>query len=321
MGSTAPIIEANGLVKTFPSRTQHERIRAVDGVDLSVAPNEMFGLVGPDGAGKTTILRLLNGLLLPDAGRATVAGYDAASQSLEIHARAGYMAQQFSLYGDLSVYENIAFFARIYGVGRAVRQERIDRLLEFARLNPFRSRPAAKLSGGMKKKLALACMLVHEPEVVFLDEPTTGVDPVSRREFWDLLSSLRVERKLTMVLSTPYMDEAERCHRVGLLYRGRLIATGTPAEIKSLVPGQLLELRAADWQRAKELLGAAEGVLEVQTYGDRLHVFVDDADRRAPQLAQTLARQGIACQLPRRMAPRLEEAFVSLIRREGERQT
>ena len=309
------IVEALGLSKTFRSRRHGGHIRAVEGVDLAVAPGETFGLVGPDGAGKTTTIRLLNGLLVPDAGHATVAGYDVIRRSLEVHERVGYMAQQFSLYGDLSVDENINFFANVYGIGRAARRERIARLLDFARLGPFRDRPAAKLSGGMKKKLALACMLVHEPAVVFLDEPTTGVDPVSRREFWDLLTDLRLEQGLTILVSTPYMDEAERCHRVGLMYGGRLVAVGTPAEIKALVPGELLELRPTDWQRAKSLLPGLEGVLEVQTYGERLHVFVDDAARRGPQLVQALAAHGLACAPPRTIAPRLEEAFVSLIRR------
>jgi len=311
---SSPIIEAHGLVKTFASRLHGGRIRAVDGVDLAIAPGETFGLVGPDGAGKTTTIRLLNGLYVPDAGRAAVCGHDAVGQSLELHRRVGYMAQRFSLYGDLSVDENITFFANVFDVTPAARRERIPRLLEFARLNPFRGCPAAQLSGGMKKKLALACMLVHQPEVVFLDEPTTGVDPVSRREFWGLLTGLRLEQNLTILVSTPYMDEAERCHRVGLMHGGRLVALGTPAEIKGLVPGQLLELRPADWRAAKALLPGLPGVLEVQTFGDRLHVFVDDAVVRGPQLVQALAAAGIPCTPARPMAPRLEEAFISLIR-------
>ncbi len=314
--SSVPIIHAQQLTKIFTSRIHGGKIRAVDGVDLAIAPGETFSLVGPDGAGKTTLIRLLNGLLRPDGGRASVCGYDVMRQSVQVHRRAGYMAQQFSLYGDLSVYENIAFFASVYGVEPAAQRERIPRLLEFARLNPFRGRPAAQLSGGMKKKLALACMLIHEPSIVFLDEPTTGVDPVSRREFWDLLTGLRLERNLTILVSTPYMDEAERGHRVGLMYGGRLIAAGTPPEIRGLAPGELLELRPADWRAAGRLLPGLPGVLEVQTYGERLHVFVDEAGRRGPQLLQALAAQGISCPPPRPMAPRLEQAFVSLIRRQ-----
>lgn len=314
-----PIIRTTGLTKSFRTRGRIAPVRAVDGVDLSIAPGETFGLVGPDGAGKTTLLRLLNGLLAPDAGRAQVLGLDAIHQAIAIHRHVGYMAQQFSLYGDLSVLENISFFARIYEVPAVKQKEHIERLLDFARLNSFRSRPAARLSGGMKKKLALACMLVHEPGVVFLDEPTTGVDPVSRREFWDLLAQLRLERELTILVSTPYMDEAERCHRVGLLYQGRLIAVGTPAEIKALSPGPLVELRPADWRSAKNLVPQMSGVLEVQTCGDRLHVFVDEAGRAAG-LAEALGAAGIPCPPPRLLAPRLEDAFISLIRRQGGKQ-
>ena len=305
-----PIIHAAGLHKSFG---RGGRVQAVAGVDLAIAPGETFGLVGPDGAGKTTVIRLLTGLLAPDAGRASVLGLDVFRQSLQVHERVGYMAQRFSLYGDLSVTENMAFFSQVHGVPRAARQERTRRLLEFARLEAFRARPAAKLSGGMKKKLALACMLVHQPEVVCLDEPTTGVDPVSRREFWDILTDLRLEQNVTILVSTPYMDEAERCHRIGLLYGGRLVAQGTPAQIKALISGQLLELRPPDWRAARALLGGMPGVLEVQTYGDRLHVFVDAAEARAAELPAALQAAGLACPPARPMAPRLEEAFVALI--------
>ncbi len=315
MAESLPAILAQGLTKSFTSRRRDGHTRAVDGVDLSVAPGEIFCLVGPDGAGKTTLIRLLSGLLAPDVGWAKVCGRDVQRQKQDVHRRIGYMAQQFSLYGDLTAYENLCFFAGVYGMGAKARRERIPRLLDSARLSPFRSRPAAQLSGGMRKKLALACTLAHEPAVALLDEPTTGVDPVSRREFWDTLTGLRLERNLTILVSTPSMDEAERCHRVGLMYEGRLIACGTPAEIKRLVPGALLELRPAQWRIARDVLRVMDGVLEVQTYGEKLHVFVDDAGLRAPQLAQALEAQGIACPLPRPISPRLEEAFVSLIRR------
>ncbi|MGQ9684430.1 MAG: ABC transporter ATP-binding protein, partial [Anaerolineae bacterium] len=272
------VIHTTGLTRTFGARGGGALVRAVDGVDLQVARGETFGLIGPDGAGKTTLLRLLNGLLAPSAGSAEICGYDVQAQSREVHRRVGYMAQQFSLYGDLTVAENMAFFARVFQVPAAEQRLRIPRLLDFARLNAFRSRLAGRLSGGMKKKLALACMLVHQPEVVCLDEPTTGVDPVSRREFWDILTDLRLEQNVTILISTPYMDEAERCHRIGLLYGGRLVAQGTPGQIKALVCGQLLELRPPDWRAARALLGGMPGVREVQTYGDRLHVFVDAAE-------------------------------------------
>ena len=313
----SPAVAAQQLRKTFSGRTG--RVTAVDGLDLEVLPGETFGLVGPDGAGKTTAIRLLNGLLAPDSGRAIVCGCDVTREGLAVRRRVGYMAQQFSLYADLSVWENITFFADVYGVRGREREARISRLLDFAGLSAFRSRPAGKLSGGMKKKLALACMLVHDPAVVFLDEPTTGVDPVSRREFWGLLAGLRVERNLTILVSTPYMDEAERCHRVGLMYGGRLIACGSPAEIRALVPGRLIELCPADWRAAREELAGRPGVLEVQSYGDRLHVFVDDEEVRPVELVQALAAKGIACPPPRPIAPRLEQAFISLIRQQARR--
>lgn len=311
------IIEAHGLCKSFHSRQKNGLVRAVDGVDLGVRRGETFGLLGADGAGKTTTLRLLNGLLRPDRGEARVAGFDTVKEFHQIHKRAGYMPQQFALYGDMSVRENLAFFARVHGLTQAQQEERIPRLLRFARLEPFQNRLAAQLSGGMKKKLALTCMLVHEPEIVFLDEPTLGVDPVSRREFWNLLSDLRAEKGLTVFVCTPYMDEAERCHRVGLMYEGRLIACDTPQAIKRMVPGELLELRPSTLYAAKEVVGPLEGVLEVQTYGDLLHIFVDNVGRRAPEIQAALEAQGIAVSGIRAAEPRMEEAFVSLIRRQS----
>ena len=310
------MVETNGLRRSFVSRQKGERIRAVDGLSISVRPGETFGLIGADGAGKSTTLRLLNGLLLPDGGTARVAGFDVAREARMIHLRAGYMPQQFALYGDLSVLENLEFFARVHGLNAAREKESVSRLLRFARLEQFRGRLAAHLSGGMKKKLALACMLVHEPEIVFLDEPTLGVDPVSRREFWALLSDLRVDRGMTIFVCTPYMDEAERCHRVGLMYRGRLIACDTPQAIKSMVPGEALEVRPSDPFGAKDVLAGLEGVLEAETYGSVLHVFVDRAQERSGQLRAALEARGIAVSSMRTIAPQMEDAFVSMIRRQ-----
>jgi ABC-2 type transport system ATP-binding protein len=310
------VIVANALSKSFVSRQRKGRVRAVDDLTLSVVRGETFGLLGADGAGKTTTLRLLNGLLHPDAGVARVAGFDTVREYRHIHLCAGYMPQRFALYGDMSVRENLRFFADAHGLSAAQRQERIPRLLHFARLEEFQRRLAAKLSGGMKKKLALACMLIHEPEIVFLDEPTLGVDPVSRREFWNLLSDLRAERGLTIFVCTPYMDEAERCNRVGLLYEGRLIACDTPGAIKRKVPGELVELRPSVLHAARDVIGQSEGVLEVQTYGDLLRVFVDRAEQRATQLRAALEAQDISVSDVRPVEPRMEEAFVSLIGRE-----
>lgn len=313
------VVETRDLCKRFVDARRGAITRAVDGVNLLVSRGETFGLLGADGAGKTTTLRLLTGLLRPSQGTARVLGLDTCTQARDIHLRAGYMPQQFALYGDMSVMENLDFYADSYGLDVQQKHERLPRLLDFARLTPFRTRLAAQLSGGMKKKLALACMLVHDPEIVFLDEPTLGVDPVSRREFWTLLSDLRAERGLTIFVCTPYMDEAERCHRVGLLYEGKLIAEDTPEAIKHSVSGELLELRPVDFHAARDIVRGLEGVLEVQTYGDLLHVFVDHAALRAPQIEMALRVQDIALSGLRAIAPRMEEAFVSLMRKERQR--
>ena len=308
------IIQTENLSKSFG------KVTAVDGLNLEIKTGEIFGLVGPDGAGKTTAIRLLAGIMDPSGGNATVAGFDLRKQPERIKEHIGYMAQQFALYGDLTVLENINFFADVYGVRGQTRRERIDRLLAFARLTEFTNRRAGRLSGGMKKKLGLACALIHNPDILYLDEPTTGVDPVSRREFWDILAGLHAEQT-TVLVNTPYMDEAERCSRVGLMYAGRLIEKGTPNQIKALIPGQLIEFRPESEQmrgvgllrRANRLLAACEGVLEVQTYGDLMHVFVDDIQQRHPQLEAILAAEQISMVNFRQTTPRMEQAFISLI--------
>jgi len=299
------------LVKRF------KKITAVDGLNLSIRRGEIFGLLGPDGAGKTTTIRMLCAIMDPSEGSASVAGFDTVKEPEEIKKRIGYMAQQFSLYGDLTVLENLVFFADIFEVGRQEREERIARLLEFSRLTEFQKRRAAHLSGGMQKKLALACTLIHQPEVIFLDEPTTGVDPVSRREFWDILTELHLQG-VTLFISTPYMDEAERCSRVALMFEGNVIVCDTPAYIKGLVEGELLELRPDRLREAIRVIGELPGVLEVQTYGDLLRVFVDDAARRALIIQETLISAGIAVRGLRQTRPRMEEAFISLIRKRME---
>jgi ABC-2 type transport system ATP-binding protein len=304
------VIETDGLTKRF------KKVTAVDGLDLRVRQGEIFGLLGPDGAGKTTTIRMLCAIMDPSQGGAHVAGFDTVQQPEEIKKRIGYMAQQFSLYEDLTVLENITFFADIFGVTREERQERIPRLLDFARLTQFKGRRAGHLSGGMQKKLALACTLIHAPEIIFLDEPTTGVDPVSRREFWDILTELHLQG-VTLFVSTPYMDEAERCSRVALMFEGHVIVCDTPERIKGLVEGDLLEVRPDRLREASQELVHLPGVLEVQTYGDLLHIFVDDAERRAPTVRAALARAGIAVHGLRQTRPRMEEAFISLIRRKA----
>jgi ABC-2 type transport system ATP-binding protein len=231
-----------------------------------------------------------------------------------IKQRIGYMAQRFNLYGDLSVWENLNFFADVFEMTGVERQERIERLLQFARLTEFRDRRAAHLSGGMQKKLALACTLIHTPEIIFLDEPTTGVDPVSRREFWDILTDLHLQG-ITLVVSTPYMDEAERCSRVGLMYQGQLVVCDTPEAIKTMTEGELIALWPSDLRRAHDILLNVDGVREVQTYGDQLRVFALDGDEMLTQLREILAAQDIEVKDARRTSPRMEEAFISLIRR------
>ncbi len=308
-------IEAQGLVKEFKSKAS--TVTAVGGLDLQIAAGETYGLIGPDGAGKTTATRVLLGLLTRTAGTSSILGFDSMRDAYAIRERVGYIAQQNILPADLTVEENLRFFAGVHKVSQGALRQRIPELLDFAGLVAFRGRLAGKLSGGMKKKLALACSLIHAPQVVLLDEPTLGVDPVSRREFWNLLGDLRAARGLTIFVCTPYMDEAERCTQVGLMYGGRLIAYGTPAEIKARLPGRLLEVSLPQLGPARELLARLPGVLEVQSYGARLHIFVDDAGARGQQITTALAASGLGQAAVRAMEVRMEEAFISLIRREG----
>ncbi len=307
-------ILAKELAKTF--KTSGGPITAVDHLSLQVAAGETFGLIGPDGAGKTTTARVILGLLTRSSGESRILGFDSMQDTYQIRERVGYIAQQNVLPADLTVMENMEFFAGVQSVSREEQARRIPELLAFAGLSQFTGRLAGRLSGGMKKKLALACSLIHEPQVVVLDEPTLGVDPVSRREFWNLLGDLRAEKGLTIFVNTPYMDEAERCTHVGLIYAGRMIATGTPAEVKAMVPGQVLEFTPSDDAAAQKLLGGMEGVLEIQTYGEKLHVFVDDAARRRPLIEVALERAGIGHDDLREIQVRMEEAFVNLIQRQ-----
>ncbi len=300
------VIEARDLTRRFKD------VIAVDGLNLTISRGEIFGLIGPDGAGKTTAIRLLAAVMLPTAGEVRILGFDTRHQAERIRGSVGYMPQKFSLYGDLTVRENLDFFADVFGVRGAERKRRIDELLGFARLTEFTKRRAANLSGGMQKKLALACTLVHTPQVIFLDEPTTGVDPISRREFWDILANLHVQG-VTLFVSTPYMDEAERCSRVGLMYEGQIVECDTPDAIRCRVPGELLAIRTADVPRASKIVGGFPDVLEVQTYGDVLHVFVKDAATSIPAMHDALAAAGVPVTDIQPTAPRVEEAFISLI--------
>jgi ABC-2 type transport system ATP-binding protein len=302
------IIETHDLTRVF------KETRAVDALDLTIQRGELFGLVGPDGAGKTTTLRLLAGLLDISEGSATVAGYDLALQAEAIKAHIGYMAQEFSLYGELSVVENLRFFSELFDVPSSDLGDRTERLLKFAGLTEFRERRGIHLSGGMQKKLALACTLIHEPDILLLDEPTTGVDPVSRREFWNILTELHL-RGTTIVVSTPYMDEADRCSRVGLMYAGKLVICDEPHAIRAQLEGELIELMPENWREARSVVQTLPGVLEVQTYGESLHLLVDSARVRLPQIQKSLKKHAINYRGLRPAPPRMEEAFISLIRR------
>lgn len=296
-------VETQGLGKTFAS------VEALRSLDLTVREGEMFGLVGPDGAGKTTTIRMLCGILKATSGRARVLGYDLETQGQEIKNHIGYLSQKFSLYGDLTVDENIEFFAEIHFVGDF--RKRRDELLEFTRLTPFRKRLADKLSGGMRQKLALACTLIHTPRLIFLDEPTTGVDPVSRRDFWKILSSL-LRSGITIVMTTPYMDEAERCSRVGLLSGGRLLAADTPQGVKSLMRGTVIEIVCPEIRRAFAVLKSLPGLREVQLFGDRLNVVVDEAEKETALIEAALADAGIPVIQKRVLPPSLENVFISV---------
>jgi drug efflux transport system ATP-binding protein len=299
------LIELTDVRKTFGHTT------AVDRLSLTVNRGEMVGVIGPDGAGKTTTLRMICGLIAPDAGVIRVFGVDPFRVRRTATASIGYLSQRFSLYGDLSIDENIAFFARIHGVWDF--DARRQRLLELTGLRQFRERLADRLSGGMKQKLALACTLVHEPPVLVLDEPTTGVDPVSRREFWKLLAEFQAQG-LTMIMATPYLDEAERCTRVALLHEGRLLAQDQPSRLQAQTEGKMAEVVV---DRPRDAMRALRGHMDpdrVQLFGDRLHVRLDPDD--SPEaLGARLADIGVAATAIRAIVPTLEDVFIERLGR------
>jgi len=278
-----------------------------------VRRGEMFGLIGPDGAGKTTAIRLLCGLLHADAGTVRVFGRDPVREHQWVTARVGYLSQRFSLYGDLTIDENIQFFAEIHGVRNF--KTRRDALLDMTQLTPFRDRLADRLSGGMKQKLALACTLVHEPELIVLDEPTTGVDPVSRREFWKLLSEF-LARGITILMSTPYLDEAERCARVALLHEGRTLALDEPARLRALIGGRILEVMATGRADAAAVARALPGVADVQVFGERLHLTLEGGDDAAVEaVRRQIAATPLAGAIVRAVPPSLEDVFIATLAR------
>jgi ABC-2 type transport system ATP-binding protein len=304
-------IRTEKLSKSFNGLT------AVDELNLSVSEGEIFGLVGPDGAGKTTTMRLLTAILEPTSGQAWVAGRPIVREAEAIKEEIGYMSQRFGLYPDLTVMENILFYADIYGVPRRGREEKIERLLGFSNLTPFKKRLAGNLSGGMKQKLGLACALVHTPKVLFLDEPTNGVDPVSRRDFWRILYQM-LKEKVTIFISTAYLDEAERCNRVGLMHNGRIVALGSPEQIKLLMKGTILEIRSSDPRRAAARLREHYDADSVGLFGDRIHLKTEAPQSDAEKAPGILAGAQIGLLDIRPIDPSLEDVFISLVSRENE---
>jgi ABC-2 type transport system ATP-binding protein len=299
-------IRANSLRRTF------DDLVAVEGLNLDIAEGEIFGLVGPDGAGKTTTIRMLTGLLKPSGGAAEVADFDVVRHTERLKEHIGYMSQRFGLYPDLTVMENIGFYADIYGVPVRGRTEKIDRLLGFSNLTPFRQRLAGNLSGGMKQKLGLACALIHTPRVLFLDEPTNGVDPVSRRDFWRILYQL-VRERVTIFVSTAYLDEAERCTRLALLHQGRLLGLGTPDEVKAMMPGALLEVRTSAPRRTAALLRERLAAASVGLFGDCVHVATRDTAATEAAIRELVAPAGFELFSLHPIAPSLEDVFVAVL--------
>jgi ABC-2 type transport system ATP-binding protein len=302
----AAAIRTEALHKEFGALT------AVESLSLEVPAGELFGLVGSDGAGKSTTLRMLTGIMDPTAGEVSVLGCDMRRTPQKVRGQIGYMSQRFGLYPDLTVLENLKFYADIQMIPRRSRETRIAELLEFGKLTPFRDRPAGKLSGGMKQKLGLACALVHRPRVLFLDEPTNGVDPVSRRDFWRILYGLLAEG-VTVFVATAYLDEAERCGRVGLMHQGKLLACDTPQGLKKLMKGGVLELATSAPRQAVRLLTDQFPPGSVVLFGERLHLYAPDPDQAGQQAARVLSAAGLEL-TTRRVEPTLEDLLVSLLR-------
>jgi ABC-2 type transport system ATP-binding protein len=300
-------IQTKNLTKRFGSLT------AVKNLSLEVKTGEIFGLVGPDASGKTTTLRMLCGILPPDGGEAKVAGCDIRKEAEPLKEKVGYLPQRFGLYGDLTVLENIDFYADLYQVSRKGRKERVERLLRFANLEPFGDRKAQDLSGGMKQKLGLICALIHTPQVLFLDEPTTGVDPLSRRDFWIILYDL-LKEGVTILFSTSYLDEAERCNRISMMYEGELLIADTPSAVKAQMKGTILDLRTENNQRSIKRLERIESIQGLVLSGDKIHVLVEDPQEGERVIREVMKREGIQIVGLMAVRPSLEDAFVSFVR-------
>lgn len=300
------VIQINNLKKDF------DDIKALQGINLTVNRGEMFGLVGPDGAGKTTLIRILCGIYKPTEGDANILGFNSIRGANKIKNKIGYLSQKFSLYGDLTVDENIEFFAEIHGVKDY--KKRREELLEFTRLKQFRDRFADKLSGGMKQKLALACTLIHQPEIIFLDEPTTGVDPVSRRDFWKILSTL-LNMNITIFLTTPYLDEVERCNRVAFLNKGLIMKIDTPKKLKELIQNTIVEIIPSNVREAFKILNSSNIFEDIQAFGDRLNVFIKNYNNEYNVLNEILETENIKILQKRIIQPNLENVFIHLIKK------
>ncbi|MGA7748881.1 MAG: ABC transporter ATP-binding protein [Gallionella sp.] len=305
----APVIEVSGLEKRFGTLT------AVRGLSFSVQAGEIFGLVGPDGAGKTTTIRMLASVMRPDAGSIIIDGIDVLALPEQAKRHVSYMPQRFGLYDDLTVDENIRFYADLFEVPRPVWQARADAMLSAANMTQFRKRLAGQLSGGMKQKLGLTCSLVHTPRVLLLDEPTTGVDPLSRREFWQILYSLRSEG-VAILISSAYLDEAERCDRLAMLHTGAMMYCDTPARLKARMPGAMLEIVTANPRLARDAVRALSGVQSVLLIGMGVHVHVDRVGRR-PQIAAALVAADVAVSAIEEVAPTIEDLFVALLEQQS----
>lgn len=303
---SSPAIFVSDLGKQFG------QLHAVDRLSFEVHAGEIFGLVGPDGAGKTTTLRMLAGVLTPDAGAITIAGHDVVRDPEGAKHDLSYMPQRFGLYEDLTVDENIRFYADLFGVERKRRDQHSTELLAAGGLSEFRQRLAGNLSGGMKQKLGLVCALIHTPRVILLDEPTNGVDPVSRRDFWRILYSL-IAGGVAILNSTSYLDEAERCHRVGLMHRGHMLFCDRPDELKKKFPGGVLVIRAAEPALIRDAISSAAIARNILLVGDRVHVFVDDANRRLPELRSYLDAKGVSYESIEQVVPSIEDLFVSAV--------
>ena len=306
MLETNDAIEAHELTKRFPG------VLALDRLSFNVARGEIFGLVGPDGAGKTTTMRMLAGVLSPDSGTATIAGFDIVRDPEGAKPHISYMSQRFGLYEDLTVDENIRFYGDLFGVRRAEREQRASDLLKAAGMSQFGRRLAGNLSGGMKQKLGLVCALIHTPQVILLDEPTNGVDPISRRDFWRILYSL-LDKGVAIFISTAYLDEAERCHRVALLHRGILLFCDTPAQLKKNLSGAVVAVVSPEPRRIRDLLAGAEGISSLVLVGDGVHLVVDDGAKRIPDLHARLTSASLPFDSIEQVTPTIEDIFVETV--------